>query len=72
MNKPKPMPTYWSLVEKVTHLHGQLDQLVVENDKLRELVREMWYVAIQNMDYAERYSFAGVFVDKMREFEIEV
>lgn len=41
MSEPTPMPTYWALAEEVTHLHGRLDQLKAENDKLRELVRDM-------------------------------
>ena len=38
MSEPKPMPSYWTLAEEVTHLHGQLDKLKAENSKLRELV----------------------------------
>lgn len=40
MSEPKPMPTYWSLAEEVTHLHGQLDQLTAENAKLRRMLDE--------------------------------
>ena len=35
MSEPKPMPSYWALAEEVTHLHGQLDKLKAENEKLR-------------------------------------
>lgn len=45
MSEPKPMPTYWSLAEEVTHLHGQLDQLEAENAKLRELVYALFRCA---------------------------
>lgn len=43
-----------------------------ENAKLRELCKDMWRGAMQNMDYAECLSFAGDLVDKMRELRVEV
>lgn len=39
--------------------------------KLRELVRDMWHGAMQRMDFAERYAFAGEFIDRMRELEVD-
>ena len=36
MSEPKPMPSYWSLAEEVTHLHGLLDKYQDENAKLRK------------------------------------
>lgn len=41
MSKPKPMPSYWALAEEVTHLHGQLDQLKAENEKLISVLHEV-------------------------------
>ena len=39
MSEPKPMPSYWSLYQEVTHLNGYTDKLRAENAKLRELCR---------------------------------
>lgn len=36
VSEPKPMPSYWTLAEEVTHLHGQLGKLQSENAKLRD------------------------------------
>lgn len=35
------MPSYWKLVEEVTHLHGYLDKLQAENAKLREQMERL-------------------------------
>ena len=48
MNKPKPMPSYWTLAEEVTDLHGRLDQLKTENAKLRDLVGDIWEFGFSN------------------------
>lgn len=66
MSEPKPMPTYWSLAEEVTHLHGRLDQLEAENAKLRELVRDAYAYY-----YAAYYSGVGEDIDKQNIAEIE-
>lgn len=71
MSDPKPMPTYWSLAEEVTHLHGRLDQLEAENAKLRELCKDMWHGAMRCMDYEKFLLFAGEIVDKMRELRVK-
>lgn len=34
------MPSYWALAEEVTHLHGKLDKLQAENEKLREQLQD--------------------------------
>ena len=36
MTKHAPMPSYWSLVNEVTHLHGRLDTLEIEIGDLKE------------------------------------
>ena len=43
-----------------------------ENELLRKLVRDMWRAAMANMDFAERYAFAGEFNERMRGLGIEV
>lgn len=42
MSEPKPMPSYWILVEEVTHLYGQVDKLKDENAKLQEACERMF------------------------------
>lgn len=46
--------------------------LVEYVEQLRELVQDMWRAAMANMDFAERYAFAGEFPDRMRELRVEV
>lgn len=46
--------------------------LVEYVEKLRELVRDMWRMAMANMGFTERYAFAGEFNDRMRGLGIEV
>lgn len=48
----------------------EIARLKAENDKLREFARDMWFSAMQRIDYAERFAFAGDFVDRMRELEV--
>ena len=62
--------TYRDLVGMMDHPDLNV-QLSADNTKLRELVRDMWRGAMGRMDYAERYAFAGEFVDRMRELEVD-
>lgn len=73
MSEPKPMPTYWSLAEEVTHLHGQLDQLEAENAKLRELAKHLYVCTRHNRCSAcEYYGDACDFEYDLDELGIEV
>jgi len=58
--------------DRANEMEGECERLQAENDKLRELVRDMWRGAMQRMDYAERYAFADEFVGRMRERGVEV
>jgi len=55
MSEPKPMPSYWTLAEEVTHLHGQLDNLKAENVKLRETCAELREACAELLDMAESH-----------------
>ena len=46
--------------------------LVEYVEQLRELCKDMWRTAMANMDFADRYAFAGEFNERMRELGIEV
>lgn len=59
-------------IDYATSIKRERDRARAENEKLREMVRDMWRTAIANMDFAERYAFAGEFNDRMRELGIEV
>lgn len=45
--------------------------LVKVSESQRELIIDMWYAAVTNMDYAERYAFIGEFNKRMRLLGIE-
>jgi len=65
MNKPKPMPSYWSLFQEVTNLHGLLGKYQDENAKLRELLAELYE---EQCDECDRWKYRG----RMRELGAEV
>ena len=54
--------------EIATEHRQQIDQLEAENDKLRELVRDMWLQLLNAYDRKEVDEFA----DRMRELSMEV
>lgn len=56
MDKPKPMPKYWELFQEVTHLHGYLDKLKAENEKLK-LERDYWHIEASRAQYDWGESF---------------
>ena len=50
MNEPAQMPSYWSLVNEVTHLHGHCDTLEVEIADLKEENAEL----LETLDETEK------------------
>ena len=54
--------------EIATEHRQQIDQLEAENDKLRELLRDMWLQLLNAYDRKEVDEFA----DRMRELSMEV
>lgn len=68
-----PYDQFWCIViETFAQVTQERDQYKDENKKMKKLVADMWRGAMQRMDYAERFSFAGDFVDKIRELKIKV
>ena len=51
-------------------LYDEHNSLRDENERLRELVRDMWRGSVTRMDFADRYAFIGEFVDRIRELEV--
>lgn len=60
-----------SLSGNANTIEDYVQFLESENIKLRGIVADMWRFAIQRMDYADSFSFAGDFVDRIRELEIK-
>lgn len=63
MSKPKPMPEYWELYQEVTHLHGYLDKLKAENDKLK-MERDYWHTEQARASYAWSKAFKRSYMSK--------